>query len=77
MPSGVDLLYCLSLRIDGFYWPLGSSGSQSDLTQEIRPVGQGEASSGIGMGGLFSRQGVAGWEGRVMEAQPPQAEPVL
>lgn len=45
-----DLLYCLSLRINGFYWLLGSSGSQSDLAQEIRPAGQGEAASGIRMG---------------------------
>ena len=50
LSGGGDLLYCLSLRINGFYWPLGSSGSQCDLAQEIRPAGQGEAASGIGMG---------------------------
>ena len=36
-----DLLYELSPRIGAFYWLLGSSGSQSDLAQEIRPAGPG------------------------------------
>lgn len=50
LSGGGDLLYCLSLRINGLYWLLGSSGSQSDLAQEIRPAGHGEAASGIRMG---------------------------
>lgn len=39
--GGGDLFYGLSLRINGFYWPLGSNGFHSDLAQEIRPLGAG------------------------------------
>lgn len=40
IPSGEgDLFYGLSLCIDGFYWPMGSSSFHKDLAQEIRPPG--------------------------------------
>lgn len=62
VPSGEgDLFYGLSLCIDGFYWPMGSSGFHNDLAQEIRlPRGWGaEAGGGLCLpGGAGHRVGM-------------------
>lgn len=70
-----DLFYGLSLCIDGFYWPMGSSDFTMTLLRKSGPRGQDAAVSG-GRRGLFAWQAGTGWECGVIVAWLPQAEQV-
>lgn len=76
-PRGVTC-FTVSLSASmGFIGHWAPVAPRVTLLRKSGPRGRVRLPLGSGWGGLFARQGGAGWEGWVTEAQPPQAEPVL